>query len=52
MGCTLIELYGTHPSPKRIEANFKELGIEMRIVILKEIALNALIACPKGRIEI
>ncbi len=52
MGCSLVEFYGTHPSPEKFKTVFEKLGVDLRIKPSNEIQLKAIIECPNGRIEI
>ena len=52
MGCTLVELYGTHPDPDQFGETFEKLGLEFRIKKAGKIVLKAILKCPKGTIEI
>ena len=52
MGCRLIELYGSHPTPEKFESTFAQLNIDFHIKTSTEIKLSARIECPNGRIEI
>lgn len=52
MGCKLIQLYGTHPTPQKFVTIFEQLKIDFPIKTSTEIKINALIECPNGRIII
>lgn len=52
MGCSLIQLYGTHPDPKKFSLIFEQLNIDLDIKTSSNIKLTALIKCPNGPIEI
>lgn len=48
MGCTLIELYGTHPKPDIHKPILDWLGIDLRIEKSAQISLKMVLQCPKG----
>ncbi|QCW99039.1 VOC family protein [Aggregatimonas sangjinii] len=52
MGCRLLNLYGTHPTPKIFDGIFEQLNIDLEIKTSTEIKLTAIIECPNGTIEI
>jgi hypothetical protein len=52
MGCSLVELYATHPEPEMIMARLENLGVKLRVEKGTRVALRAKIKCPKGIIEL
>lgn len=50
MGCTLIELYGTHPNPKAYNKVFAGLGIDFRVEKSPQICLKLVLESPRGTV--
>lgn len=52
MGCELVELYGTHPTPEQYSSIFASLGLNFKIEKASEIKLKMILKSPKGIITL
>ncbi|UZO82661.1 VOC family protein [Aquimarina sp. ERC-38] len=52
MGCQLIELYGTHPDPRKFDELFKDLNYDFRIKKATEVAIKLVLQTPNGKVEL
>lgn len=52
MDCSLIELYGTHPSPKVYAKVFEELDIVFRVEEAPQIRLKMVLESPRGTVTL
>lgn len=52
MGCTLIELFATHPNPELFETVFRELDCNFRIKKSASISIQLKLKTPNGIVEI
>lgn len=52
MGCTLVKLFGTHPSPEKFTPIFKALEYDFLIKKADRVQIKMILDCPKGVIEI
>jgi hypothetical protein len=52
MGCSLVELYATHPEPELIMPLLDQLGVSLRVEKGAQVDLRMLVECPNGIIEL
>ncbi|WP_232517425.1 VOC family protein [Aquimarina aggregata] len=52
MGCTLIELYATHPRPEQIRHLYETLDFKIEIKESQKISLNMVLNTPNGNITL
>jgi len=52
MGCKLVEIRATHPTPEKIQPILKEIGYHFQIDIGKQIAFHAVLETPNGIIHL
>jgi hypothetical protein len=52
MGCSLVELYATHPEPATLQPLLAQLGVKIRVVDGAQVGLRMKIKCPNGIIEL
>lgn len=51
-GATLVELLGEHPDPGRVQRMLSQLGLDLPVTKGARPALVAVIASPRGRVEL
>ncbi|WP_020571611.1 VOC family protein [Neolewinella persica] len=52
MGCSLVEVYATHPEPEMVLSVLEQLGVGLRVEKGPQIDLRMKLECPKGIIEL
>ena len=51
-GATLVELRAEHPDPARVQKILTQLGFDLPVAKSTRLALVAIIASPRGRVEL
>ncbi|WP_299683422.1 VOC family protein [uncultured Dokdonia sp.] len=52
MGCSLVDIYATHPTPEKIRPYFKELAYNLNIEKQEQITLQVTLNTPNGIIHL